>query len=1354
MHHRPRLTILLTVLVVVLAAAIPASAATGPGLRPLAPSVTRVPGGPAPFGTLTAVHASSAARFARPGPAAGSPPPTGVTPTTQAIAWGDDLNGQLGDGGSSASVPTPRGIPLPAGTALTQVAGGDDHSVALAPDGSVWGWGDDSQGELGDNSNTSSDSAPVHVSLPDGAKAAQVAAGGMFSLALTSTGQVYAWGENYAGQLGDDSTNPSYVPTLVDVPSGVTVKAVSAGEDYALALTTGGQVYAWGDDTFGQLGDGQSGSGTMSDVPVQVGLPANTAVSEVSTRGYFSLALTDSGSVLSWGAGFGGTLGDGGTSSASTPGPVSLPPNTTVINISAGDTFALALTSGGQVYAWGAGSKGQIGNGSDSESDTPTPVSLPANVAVDDIEAGGSYGLALASDGQVLAWGDNTEGQLGTGTAGGTSDTPAPVVLPPNSSGASIAAGEFHALAILAPTVLSVQSSFGPSYGGTPVTITGTGLANVTEVKFGSAAAPAFTVKSAGVITATTPASTGTVNVTLQAPVVDSPIDSSFTVAADRYTYVASGTTVDWGQGISGTLGNGTTANAATPVVPTLAATVKVTQLSSETSLSLALTSTGQVYQWGAGVTTPTLVHFPSGTTVTRIAAESDAALALTSSGRVYAWGANANAELGDGNTNPVKTPVQVALPAGVVVTAIAGEGYGGLALASSGQVYGWGLNSHGGVGDGTTTERPTPVPVSVPAGITVTRVAAEFYTGLALASNGQVLAWGDNADGELGSDSTAPESLAPVAVSLPAGDGVTAIAGEAFDGLALTSAGKVLAWGLGADGELGDHSPNSSNTPVSVDLPSTVTVAAIGSEAGDGLAITSVGAVSAWGQNADGQLGDGSSDNSETPRSLSLPSGVTASAIGQGFGYTGLAVVGTPPVVSSLSPALAGANGGATVNIAGAGFAGATAVSFGGKPAAGFTVRSSTQISAVAPAGTGTVNVTVAGPAGTSPVSVAARFTYLANGTPIGWGANNIGELGNGSSETFSDVPAVPSLPAGTKVTATASGSNDYYWLTSAGAVYAAGYNADGELGDNGAVPYSYQPVRVELPAGVRVTAIAGESMGVLALTSTGQVYGWGYNNEGELGNGTTGLSQLTPVQVKLPAGVSATAIAGGVVDGYALGSNGTVYSYGYNQDGELGTGTSGSQDVATPTPVVLPSGVKVTAISAVGYQVLALTSSGAVYDWGYNGFGELGDGSEQSNPTPTAIKFPAGTTITAVAGQFYASLALTSTGKVYAWGDNSYDELGDGGTSNADRPMSVRLPAGAAVKSIGSGGFNGFAITSNGELLSWGQNSEGGLGNGRTSTSSPVAVAVSLPPGAVATAIATGPGFGGLAVLANPPA
>src|SRR5581483_3824263 len=173
----------------------------------------------------------------------------------------------------------------------------------------------------------------------------------------------------------------------------------------------------------------------------------------------------------------------------------------------------------------------------------------------------------------------------------------------------------------------------------------------------------------------------------------------------------------------------------------------------------------------------------------------------------------------------------------------------------------------------------------------------------------------------------------------------------------------------------------------------------AVGSEAGDGLAITSTGAVRAWGQNADGELGNGHTGNANAPQSLVLPSGVIANTIGQGFGYTGLAVVATPPVISSVSPTLAVAGGGTTVTISGAGLTGATAVPFGGKPAASFKVNSPTRITAVTPAGTGTVNVSVTGPGGTSAITAQDRFTYLGNGMAVDWGASDTGELGNGSA-------------------------------------------------------------------------------------------------------------------------------------------------------------------------------------------------------------------------------------------------------------------------------------------------------------------------------------------------------------------
>ncbi len=156
---------------------------------------------------------------------------------------------------------------------------------------------------------------------------------------------------------------------------------------------------------------------------------------------------------------------------------------------------------------------------------------------------------------------------------------------------------------------------------------------------------------------------------------------------------------------------------------------------------------------------------------------------------------------------------------------------------------------------------------------------------------------------------------------------------------------------------------------------------------------------------------------------------------------------------------------------------------------------------------------------------------------------------------------------------------------VTSTGAVFACGKNDDGELGD-GSTTDSDVPVKVDLPAGTKVTAVAAGAGHNLAVTSTGAVLAWGLNNEGQLGNGSTGSSDV-PVTVSLPAGTKVTAVAAGALHSLALTSTGAVLAWGYNADGELGDGSTANSDV--PVKVKLPAGTKVTAIAAGGYDSLA---------------------------------------------------------------------------------------------------------------------------------------------------------------------
>jgi alpha-tubulin suppressor-like RCC1 family protein len=331
------------------------------------------------------------------------------------VSWGDNLYGELGNGAGSGSALYGSIVGL---GSVTQVAAGIDHALALAPDGTVWAWGVGNSGELGNGGTAES---PVPEQVPNLTGITQIAAGDGFSLALTSNGTVLAWGDDAQGQLGNSSTTNSDMPVPVAGLTGVT--QISAGLEFALALRSDGTVWAWGLNSAGELGNGSTA--TFSDVPVQVtGL---SQVTQIAAGGTFGVAARTQGfitsltSVWTWGDDQMGELGDGAGLSRNTPERVSGLSVPSVTQIAAGTEFAMVLGSDGSVWAWGADYDGQLGNAA-----TYTPARRPVETfgmasGITHISAGAYHVLALRSDGTVLAWGDNEDGQIGNGT---TSDNP------------------------------------------------------------------------------------------------------------------------------------------------------------------------------------------------------------------------------------------------------------------------------------------------------------------------------------------------------------------------------------------------------------------------------------------------------------------------------------------------------------------------------------------------------------------------------------------------------------------------------------------------------------------------------------------------------------------------------------------------------------------------------------------------------------------------------------------------------------------------------------------------------------------------------------------------------------------
>jgi alpha-tubulin suppressor-like RCC1 family protein len=424
-----------------------------------------------------------------------------------ASAWGQGDSGELGAGYYDGSEYANSFVPVEVKglSGVRSVAAGGYDSLALLEGGTVDAWGENSFGQLGNDSETNS-GVPAAVSGLSGVTA--IAAGSGSNLALLSSGKVMAWGWNVEGQLGNGTTTNSDVPVEVEGLSGVT--AVAAGGEDSLALLSNGTVMAWGENYDGSLGNGTYGG--HSDVPVAVnGL---TEVAAIAASGDDSLALLKNGMVMAWGDDEQGQLGNGTiTEHSDVPVAVCAVGETApcshdlsgVTAISAsGETFA--LFSNGTVVTWGGGDLGDDG-------DTPVAVSNLSEVTAI------SGSLALLKNGTVMAWGTNLEGELGDPSIHGESLTPVPVS---GLSGVTaISGGGGHNLAagpppVPFPQVVKVEPQYGAGAGGTTVTITGINFTGVKAVKFGSTNAGSFDVESENKITAVSPAGTGTVDVTVQ----------------------------------------------------------------------------------------------------------------------------------------------------------------------------------------------------------------------------------------------------------------------------------------------------------------------------------------------------------------------------------------------------------------------------------------------------------------------------------------------------------------------------------------------------------------------------------------------------------------------------------------------------------------------------------------------------------------------------------------------------------------------------------------------------------------------------------------------------------------------
>lgn len=622
-----------------------------------------------------------------------------ITPAGGVKCWGANRYGQLGNGNTVDSAEPVDVVGLNSG--VVAITAAHRHTCVVTTSGAMKCWGGNEHGQLGNGSTTGS-SLPVDVSgLSSGVLA--IASGWFNTCAVTTAGAAKCWGDNSFGQLGDGSVSRATAPVDVSgLASGVT--AIAIHMMHACALLDGGGMKCWGENYAGQLGNGSTDS---SPVPVDV-LSLGAPVSGMAVDRDSTCALTRSGAVRCWGVNDLGQLGDGTYLNHSLPNDVA-GLGSGVVAIAMGTSHACARLESGELRCWGGNYGEELGNGVPSRRATPVDV-LGIDEGSSAIAVGWSYACATTSAGEVKCWGDNRFGELGDDTYTSHIVPAAVLGLGEGAGAGAISAGISHTCARKA--------------GGAAVCW---GAGDSGQVGTGFDGSFPYAAPVSGLSTGTARIAAG---------------------ANHSCAVTDAGGVKCWGQNNAGQLGDGTTDSHPAPV---------------------------------------DVVGLASG--ISSVAAGYDHTCAITTLGSVKCWGLNDGGQLGDGTTDWQLTPVDVVGLDAIAVAIAAGNG-GTCVVTDAGVVKCWGWGS--------------AVPAVV-AGLESNTVAVSIgdrHT-CALSRTGGLKCWGYNAEGQLG-DGTLEDRATPVDV-VGLTSGVIAVSTALYDTCAVTEAGRAKCWGSNSSGQLGN---------------------------------------------------------------------------------------------------------------------------------------------------------------------------------------------------------------------------------------------------------------------------------------------------------------------------------------------------------------------------------------------------------------------------------------------------------------------------------------------------------------------------------------------------------------------
>ena len=1172
----------------------------------------------------------------------------GITTDNKLFGWGLNTEGSIGDGATSKA------------TSWAQIVSGNNFFVGIRSDGALFSWGDNTFSTLGTGDL-------IHRKFPtliDDGSWSMVAAGRDGAVGIKNN-LLYAWGNNASGEVGNGRTSRVTAPIQIGSSSWT---RVSMKNQHVLAIRSDGGLFAWGNGQQGVLG---LGAITSLSSPVQIGTSSWTFV---AAGGTFSGAIRIDGGLFAWGNGGQGAMGRNSIVAQSSPVQIGTS-SWTLVASAGGPLFdsVAAIRSDGTLFTWGNNASGQLGD------NTPVNKSSPVQIGAGTWKfvAGGAnlrqlfFGITTSD--LLFAWGrNNSQGFLGDGS---TIDRSSPVQIG-TETWSSAAAGETQCVAVRSN---GLAYAFGLNNIVSPARALG--YIDGTNVD-----------RSSPVLIATNPQYPSPVQIGSSSWIAVSAGEvRTYAIRSDNLLF-------GWGSNDYGRLGNNSFDDISSPVQIGTSSWIAV---SAADHHAIGIDTANQLYMWGSAYRKEDSNKY----SWLSVAVGSRHSAAIRSDGALFTWGANFNGQLGDGTTISKSFPIQIGTDSWTFVTvnrlgAYTGSPHVTFAIRNDGGLFTWGGGTGGILGSGLTTSRSSPVQVGTSSWVTVD-VGLSHAAGILFSTSG-LYTWGLGTGGTLGSGTTTSRS-SPVQVGTSTWSKVSC--GGSFTH-AIRLNGTLWTWGNNGGAQpgcLGDATTVSKSSPVQIGSSAAWTEVSAGLSHSQAI---NANTLYGWGN------GPLIGDNTSVNKSAGVQIGVAGSfykvttgpsntmALGTNGALwawgSGIYNLGTPLVtnVGISTPVQILAESWTSIAV---GISHAAAISKGRL----FTWGNGTW----GELGDGASGI-VFGNNGESdrfralPIQLPMpHYSPVVISSTSSWSAVSAGKSHNLAIDVQGYLYGWGGFAAANSI------SNMYSWkmisagnansgaIRSDGALFMWGRNANGEHGD-GTTVAKLTPVQIGTSSWTMVSCGGSTTAGI---TSDGRLLFWGSNSFGQY---MTGNRNQFSVPTESFPGTSWKYVSVGNLSTAAINATGILFTSGFN-GGQLGDGTTINRSSATQI-----GSSSWTMVTVAGYTH-AIRSDGALFGWGGTG-GGIGNGLTSGRSSPVQIGTESWIMVTSKRSTI---LGLYANGTMLAWGFNDYGQIGDGTTQQRSSPVIITASGGAVSRFIyvGSGNNSSAAIDTEGRLYTWGNSQFG---------------------------------------------